>query len=340
VAKAPREKLDVDGILSGIKAGTFAPVYFFYGEEDYFIDGIIDAVIMHAVDQSTKQFNCDIVHGSDSDGRRVGAMASAYPMMSDRRVVVVKDFDRLADKELLEPYFEKPSPTTVMVVTAQSPDMRRKPFPVLRKHSVGGEAARLYDNQVPAWIESHVKRKKKTISSQAAALLQSYVGSSLRELANEIEKLLIAIGDKASIEAADVERIVGVSREYTVFELANAVGEKNIRRAIEIAERILDMGGSSVPMIAALTQHFIKLWKLWDARRLGKSDQQMAQAAGIVPFFLQQYLRQLQHYTVTELEDAFCVLARADEQVKSSQTSDKMIIAVAVSEIIVRSAAH
>jgi DNA polymerase III subunit delta len=340
VAKSSKEKLDVDGIISGIKAGSFAPVYFFYGEEDFFIDGIIDAVLKHAVDEATRQFNCDIVHGSDSDGRKIGSIASAYPMMSDRRVVVVKDFDRLADKEVLEPYFEKPSPTTVMVLTAASPDMRKKPFPALRKHSVGGECARLYDNQVPGWIESHVKKRKKAITPQAAALLQSYVGSSLRELANEIEKLLIAVGTKESIEAPDVERIVGVSREFTVFELANAVGDRNVKRAVEIAERIIDMGGSSIPMIAALTQHFIKLWKLSDARRLGKSDYELAQAAGIVPFFMQQYLRQLQRYTVREIEDAFCVLARADEQAKSSQNNEKLILAVAVTEIITPPAHH
>ncbi|MGE5314021.1 MAG: DNA polymerase III subunit delta [Acidobacteriota bacterium] len=336
MAKAPKEKLDADGIISGMKAKSFSPLYFFYGEEDYFIDGIIDAAIRYGVDESTKQFNCDIVHGSDTDGRKVGAMAMAYPMMADRRLVVVKDFDRLAEKEVLEPYFEKPSPTTVMILTASNPDMRKKPYSLLKKHSTGGEAARLYDNQVPAWIESHVKKQKKTIAPQAAALLQSYVGSSLRELANEIEKLLIAVGEKESIDAADVERVVGVSREYTVFELATAVGEKNIKRAIEIAERILDMGGSPIPMIAALTQHFIKLWKLWDARRLGKSDAEAAQASGIVPFFLQQYVRQLQHYTGSEIENAFCVLARADEQLKSSQSDEKVIIAVAVSEIIVR----
>ncbi|HLP17574.1 MAG TPA: DNA polymerase III subunit delta [Bacteroidota bacterium] len=340
MAKAPKEKLDADGIIADIRAGKFAPVYFFYGEEDYFIEGIIDAIVKYGVDESTKQFNCDIVHGSDSDGKTVGSMAMAYPMMADRRVVVVKEFDKLAEKERLESYFENPSPTTVMVLTALSPDMRKKPFPLLKKHSVGGEAARLYDNQVPAWIESHVKKRKKSISSQAAALLQSYVGSSLRELANEIEKLLISIGTKDAIDAADVERVVGVSREFTVFELSNAVGERNIKRAVEITERILDMGGSSVPIIAALTQHFIKLWKLTDARRLGKSDYETASAAGIVPFFLQQYLRQLQRYSVTEIENAFCILAKADEQVKSSQNSDKMILSVALSEIMIKPSVH
>jgi DNA polymerase III subunit delta len=334
VAKSTKEKLDVDGLMAAIKKGSFAPVYFLYGEEDYYIEGIVDAVVANAVDESTKHFNCDILYGSDADGKQIAAMAASYPMMADRRVVVVKDFERLADKDALENYFEHPSPTTVLVIVAAHPDMRKKPYAMLKKHSAGGESPRLYDNQIPAWIEGHVKKLKRSIAPQAAALLQSYVGTSLRELANEIEKLLIAVGDKASIDADDVERVVGVSREYTVFELANAVGDKNIKRAVEIAERMLDMGESPVPMIAALTQHFMKLWKLWDARRKFHEDRELAQAAGVSPFFLAQYQRQLQRYSLAQIEEAFCVLARADEQVKTSQGDDKVILAVTISEIV------
>jgi len=286
------------------------------------------------VDESTKHFNCDIVYGSDVTGKQVASMAAAYPMMADRRVVVVKDFDRLSEKEVLESYFEKPSPTTVLVIVASHPDMRKKPYPSLKKHSAGGESPRLYDNQIPAWIETHVKRSKRTIAPQAAALLLSYVGTSLRELANEIDKLLLAVGDKQSIDAGDIERVVGVSREFTVFELANAVGDKNIKRAVEIAERMLDAGESPVPMIAALTQNFMKLWKLWDARRKFPSDADAAKAAGIVPFFLAQYQRMLQRYTLTQIEEAFCVLARTDEKLKTSQGDTKVVMAVMISEII------
>lgn len=334
MAKSGKDKLDVDGLIAGIKKKDFAPVYFLYGEEDYFIEGIVDAILASAVDEATKHFNCDVVYGSDVNGKQVAAMAASYPMMADRRVVIVKDFERLSEKEALESYFEKPSPTTVLVIVASHPDMRKKPYAMLKKHSTGGESPRLYDNQIPAWIESHVKKSKRTIATQAAALLQSYVGTSLRELANEVDKLLIAVGDKQTIDAADVERVVGVSREFTVFELANAVGDKNIKRAVEIAERMIDAGESSVPMIAALTQHFLKLWKLWDARRKFTTDFEIAHAAGIVPFFLAGYQRMMQRYTLPQIEEAFCVLARADEQVKTSQGDDKVILAVTISEII------
>ncbi len=334
MAKSAKEKLDVDGLLAAIRKKDFAPIYFLYGEEDYVIDDVVDAVLSCAVDEATKHFNCDIIYGSDADGHKIAAMAASYPMMADRRVVVVKDFERLADKEALEPYFENPSPTTVLVIVASHPDMRKKPFPMLRKHSAGGESPRLYDNQIPAWIESHVKKFKHSIAPQAAALLLSYVGSSLRELANEIEKLLIAIGDKTAIDVADVQRVVGVSREFTVFELANAVGDKNMKRAVETAERMIDAGESPVPMIAALTQHFMKLWKLWDARRKFSKDFDIAHAAGIAPFFLAQYQRMLQHYSLNEIEQAFCALARADERVKTSQGDEKVILAVVIAEII------
>jgi DNA polymerase III delta subunit len=124
-----------------------------------------------------------------------------------------------------------------------------------------------------------------------------------------------------------------------VFELANAVLDKNIRRAVEIAERMFDAGESSVPMIAVLTQQFMKLWKLPDALRKYSNNFEIAKAAGIAPHVLPQYQRMLQKYSLLQIENAFAVLARADEQIKTSQGDDKIILAVAISEIIMNKAA-
>lgn len=335
MAKA-KEKFDFESFYASLQQKKFAPVYLFYGEEDFLIDECVNAIVESAVDPAMKEFNFDKLHGSDVDAKKIIAVASSYPMMAERRVVIVKSFERTVKKEseeLYEAYFEHPSPTTVLVLLASHPDFRRKPYTTLKKTAVCGEFRPFYDNETLVWIEQRLKRLNRSIEPHALALLHSLVGNSLRELANEMDKVLIAIGNKTSITAVDVERVVGVSREYTVFELANKVGEKNIGKALEIAERLINSGESAVAMIATLASHFMKLYKLHDAVRQRKPESELAQIAGVHPFFLKSYLQQLRHYTPTEVESSFVILSDADLAVKSS-ADPKLTLTTAITEII------
>ncbi len=331
-----REKFDFDAFYSSLKKKNFAPVYFFYGDEDFLIEECVDAVVEAAVDPAMKEFNFDLLQGSDVDAKKILGIVSSYPMMAERRVVIVKEFERTVKKEsedLYTAYFEKPSPTTVLILIASSPDFRRKPYTTLKKSAACGEFRPLYDNETIAWIESHIKKLKRGIDPQAVALLHSFVGNSLRELANEIEKTLIAVGDKAIISAADIEHVVGVSREITVFELANKVGEKNIAKSLEISEHLVNAGENPVPIIAALATHFVKLFKLHDAVRQKRPESELARIAGVHPFFMRSYLQHLRNFTLEEIENAFLILSEADLAAKSS-AHPKLILTTSITEIV------
>ncbi|MGA7159734.1 MAG: DNA polymerase III subunit delta [Bacteroidota bacterium] len=340
MAKSGKGKISIDTFLSSIKNKEFAPVYFFFGEEDFLIDEIVDAVVAEGIDAATKGFNLDIIHGGEIDGKEIVALASSFPMMAERRVVVVKDFDRVSNKELIEPYLEHPSPSTCLILIASKPDARKKPYPLLKKNSVGGEFGRLYDNEIPAWIERRVKALRRSITPEAAELLQAYVGNSLRDVANEIDKLLIAIGQKPRVELEDVEAVVGISKEFTVFELTKMVGEKNISKSIEIVERMLDSGESPQLIIVMLTRHFIIMAKLRELQASAKSDFELAGAVRVSPFFVKGYLSQLRHYSPGAIENAFLALARADREMKSSATDPKLVMDVLLCEIMGESAVN
>ena len=334
MAKGSKDRIAVDALLSSIRKKEFAPVYFFYGEEDFLIDEVVDAIVTEGVDPGTKGFNLDIVHGNESDGKSIVSLASSFPMAAERRVVVVKDFDRASNKELLEPYLEQPSPSTCLVLIASKPDTRKKPYPLLKKNSAGGEFASLYENEIPGWIQRRVKSLRRSITPEAAELLQAYVGNSLREVSNQIDKLLIAVGAKTTIELEDVEAVVGISKEFTVFELTKMVGEKNISRSIEIVERMLDSGESPQLIIVMLTRHFVILAKLRDLRAAARSDFELAGAVRVSPFFVKEYLSHLPNYTPAAVDDAFLALARADHELKSSATDPKLVMDVLLCEIM------
>jgi DNA polymerase-3 subunit delta len=331
-----KENFDFAAFYTSIAKKNFAPVYFFHGDEDFLIEECVDAIIASAVDPAMKEFNFDKLHGSDIDAKKIVAIASSYPMMAERRVVIVKDFERTAKKEneeLYTAYFENPLSTTVLVLIASHPDFRKKPYTTLKKNAVCGEFRPMRDQETLKWIETRVKKLKRTIDPQAVALLHLLVGNSLREIANEVEKVVIAIGDKTNITSSDIEHVIGISREYTVFELGNKVGEKNLAKAVEIAERLISSGESAVPLIAALTSHFMKLYKLHGGVRQKKQGSELASSAGVYPSYLETYLQHLRNYPLEEIENAFVVLSEADLAVKSS-ADPKLVLTKTITEII------
>lgn len=328
-----KEKLEVERFFSSFKKKEFAPCYFFCGDETLLIEEVIDSLIEHAVDPAMKEFNFDLIHGNETDGKKIVSLASSYPMMTDRRVVIIKDFDRVNEKEVLETYVENPSSTTVLVLVSNNPDFRKKPYSVFKKLGIVHESYALRDYETTAWIESRMKKLKRSIEPAAVQLLHSYVGNSLRELVNEIEKLLLATGEKAAITVKDVEHVVGMSREFSAFELANKIAEKNISKSIQIAESLINSGEKAVGLIAVLTLHFIKLWKLQDGLRLGKQEGELAQIASTHPYFLKSYLTQAKNYAPSEIENIFLLLTDADLSAKSS-ADPKLILTKTIAEII------
>jgi DNA polymerase-3 subunit delta len=216
---------------------------------------------------------------------------------------------------------------------ANNPDFRKKPFSVIKKLGYTHESASLKDYETTAWIDSRMKKLKRLMEPPAVQLLYSYVGSSLRELTNEIEKLLLTVGAQATITVKDVERVVGVSREFSSFELANKVAEKNSSKSIEIADRLITSGESIVGIIAVLTLHFIKLWKVQDGLRQRKSESELAQIAATHPYYLKSYIAQAKNYAPAEIENTFLILADADLAAKSSG-DPKLIMAKSITEII------
>ncbi len=320
--------LTFDDLDSALRGGTLAPLYLFHGEETLLVDEAVQRVVDTAVGGGDRAFNLDVLSASDNDARDIVSRASSFPMMAERRVVVVRDVERMDEKglELLTHFVENPSPTTCLVLVAAKADMRKKPFTTIRKNGVAIEFKALYDNQLPAWIEKRVLQLGKTIAPEAGKLLAAYVGSSLRALDNEIDKLMLFILDRPSISADDVAAVVGFTREFSVFELQKAVGAKNLPRAVEIMERMIDAGAGLPFVFTMLTSYYATLWKLADLRRRGVAERELAGEARINPYFFREYLEALRQHGVRDIEQAFSHLAEADEQSKTGSRDPRQIM--------------
>lgn len=317
-----------DVLEADLRAGRFAPVYLFHGAESLLLEEAIEHIVDAAVPEGARAFNLDYCSGAEGDIRDILARAAAFPMMAERRAVVVRDVDRFGEKalELLARYCEQPSPTTVLLLAATKPDMRRKAFAAVRKKGQAFAFDELREYQLPEWIERRAAQRGGKIDQETAKLLATYAGSSLRDIDNELEKLFLFIGERTVITQDDVAAVVGFSREYNVFELQNAIGRRDAHRAVEILERMLEANEPVPLIITSLTNYFAKLWMISDQLRRGTKQADLAALAKVPPYYLKEYLQTLERYTPEEIEGSFHELALVDQQFKTTGADVKTIL--------------
>jgi DNA polymerase III subunit delta len=324
--------------LQSVKSKKFAPIYLFHGEEDFLIDEGVQLIISKALDEGTKGFNLDVVYGTKAEAKDVVGHASSFPMMGTRRVVVVKEFEKLATtevaKEVIAAYINNPLESTVLVLVSLEPDFRRKPFTDLKKHAELIECKPLYDNQVPGWIADRIKHLGKEANAEACRLMQAYVGNSLRSLQNEIDKLFIFIGDRKQVTVEDIAAVVGATKGYTIFELQNAIGRKDSKEAVKILERMLEGGQSPQMVLVMLTRFFTQLWKLSDVRSRRLSEQEISREIGVPYYFVKQYVEFRSNFTGEQIERNFRFLLDADTVLKSTSRDAHLVLDLLIVTLI------
>ena len=337
--KSKKEKFpSYDDFLAATKGKNHAPVYLFIGEEDFFCEECVDRIIQDLLTAETKAFNLDIVYGSKADARQVMAHAASFPMMSERRVVVIKEFDKFLSgdsvKELVSAYVARPLESTCLVLLAEKPDFRTKPFTDLKKSGAVYSFNPLYDNQVPAWIAARCAAMGKETDLEACRLMQAYVGNSLRAIQNELDKLFTYLGERKRVTPEDVADVVGVSRGFTVFDLQNAVGKKNPGEAMKIVKRMIETGETPQLSIIMLTRYFNLVWKVQEMLKHGASEPETIAATRISPYYFKEYAEAARRFSSSQIEHAFGVLLEADIQLKSTSPDPYHLMEMLVYSLI------
>lgn len=334
--------ITVDQFDAALARREISTVYFFYGEEEFLIDESINALLAETVDPATKGFNCDIIYGADSAADDIVALANSFPMMAERRVVLVREFDKLSGKEPSKGnspddvafirYIKSPSPTTVLILSAEDPDMRRSPYSQLAKNAVAVQCKKMYERDAMKWMEDRVKRRGKKINPDAARLLLASTGVALRTISNELEKLFVALAENPVITEADVRHIVGLSHESTIFELQKALGERRLTDAWRICERILVYEKAPF-IITMLARFYMQMHLARTVVSAGRADRQsVASILKINPYFADEFIAYARSHGDRQLEANFLALKETDRLLKTSQTDAN----VAMNMLIVR----
>ena len=308
-----------DEVLRRLGEGDLSPLYFLYGPESFERDELLRAIVETTVAEPSRVFNLDVFHAADLDPAETVNRALAFPMMAARRMVVIKGVDRLPDTAVpaLLSLIQTPPETTVLALTADGIDARKKLFAQLRSSAVCVEFKTPYERDLPRWILRRMEAAGKRIDDDASLLLQLRVGCNLRDLANEIEKLLILVGERETVAREDVAQSVTDSRTATVFELADAVGHRNPPAALASLKHLMDQGESPIGAVALLIRHIGILRKARWLRDSGLPKSELAKRLKLPAFFLPNYLDQAAAFDDASLFLAFDALHEADDHLKS-----------------------
>ncbi len=301
-------------ILRDLKAKKYAPVYVLYGEEAYFIDKVAHYIEHHVLSEGERGFNQSVFYGKDVDARTLSAAARRFPMMASHQVIIVKEAQNLKQLDELESYLKQPLESTILVlcIKGKGPDKRTKVGKLLDEQ-VAMESKRLYDNQVPAWIESYLAEKGLTCDQRGLHLIAESLGADLGRIANELDKVILNLDGRTAITEKEISESIGINRDFNVFELQAALARKDFHKCMLILNYFnasKSAFGKPVVLLGSLFSWFSKLILI---HSLGAQDERsLAMAIGVNPFFIREYILAAKNYPPRKLESIIGLMLETD----------------------------
>jgi DNA polymerase-3 subunit delta len=306
-------------IINDIKQGNIKPIYFLMGEEPYYIDKLTEYIENNILTDEEKGFNQMVLYGKDVTVEDIVSNAKRYPMMADRQVVIVKEAQELSRTiEKLESYAENPQPTTVLVIAYKykTLDKRKKVTKVLDKNGLVFESKKLYDNQVGEWIKRVLSGKGFGIEPKATAMLVEFLGNDLSKISNELDKLAIILPKGSTITPKLIEDNIGISKDYNIFELRKAIGEKDQLKAYKIADYFAQNPKDN-PLVMTVGLIFGFFNQLLQYHGLkDKNPSNAAKMLKVNPYFLKDYDVALRNYPMRKVSSIISTLRDVDVKSK------------------------
>lgn len=303
--------MSVEKILGEWKKKSFKPIYWFEGEEEYYIDKLMNYAEHSILSEAEKAFNLTVFYGKDADWPSVINACRRYPMMAEKQVVLLKEAQQMREIDRLEPYIQNPLPSTIFVVSYKEKkvDGRSRLARLLKEKGEMLSTRKMYDNQLPEWTSDLVKSKGFSITQKALMLLIDHIGNDLSRIDNELEKISINLGNRKNITEDEIEEFVGVSKEFNVFELQEALCRKDIAKAIRIVQ-YFESNPKAAPIqliLPSLYSFFSKAYMI-----LGQSSKdEKAVAANIgvnSPFQVREPMLAVRNYQASGIENALLLL--------------------------------
>jgi DNA polymerase-3 subunit delta len=302
--------MNTDKIINEWKKKNFKPVYLFEGEESYFIDLLTDYAETKILTESEASFNLTVFYGKDANWVDIINASRRYPMFADRQVVILKEAQQMRDLDKLSQYVDKPLSSTVFIISHKEKklDGRTALAKMIKDKGEIVSTKKMYENQLPDWTNDLVQSKGYSIAPKALALLIDHIGNDLSRIENEINKMLVNLADRRSISEDDIEKYVGISKEYNPFELQAALAKKNLSKAIQIIS-YFEANPKAAPIqliLPTLYNLFSKTYMIFGQQ--SNDEKQVAATIGVNAFFVKDYMITAKNYGFNGTENALILL--------------------------------
>lgn len=342
-----------------LKSESRPPIIFLFGEEDYLVENALFELINKYSDPVNGDYNTDIFDAKDKEVEldKIVDISISLPFASEYRLIIVKNIEAFFPPQLkkfdkfkyFENYINNPNPSTTLIITGnkkelknvshqngkKSPKLKSVKFPFINfiENYIWFEFPKLQNRGLKNWITGKFADRDMDIDEDAAELLLAVSGESLREINNEVDKITVALEGREKITVDDINFISGASRQYNVFELQSAVGERLLKKSLIILNKILSVDKKEILIITLLTRYFFALLKLKEVNP--SSDKyQTAQEIGVSPYFLQEYIRSSRNYSDSMIHNAIISIRKADKTLKTSSISSLITMENMLIEVI------
>jgi DNA polymerase-3 subunit delta len=334
-SKAPA----IQDIENQLKQKKILPVYYLFGEDSYSVDITLDVIEKAVQPFITSDFDKEVLYGENQTLTNIIGLASTFPFGSEKKLVIIKQAEKLKDKkekkEIIS-YFESPADFTVLVFLHEGTitNTSSEPFKTLTNQGYLFEARELKGKSLIDWLISTVEKNGKIISYDNAQLLTDISGENRNTLESQLEKIFIYVGDSKEITIDSIRGLSTSLKQYTIFDLQNAIGKKSKSAALKVVFNLLKNGMEPIQIIAMLNKYFTSLARLNELTAANTNEFQLARIMSTHPFYLKDYHSARRMYSDKHLTDAFSALLKADLSIKTTSLDDYTLISVLIAEII------
>lgn len=319
-----------------LKKEDLKPVYYLCGEDSFVIDSTLKSIKNKVAPLITSDFDSETFYGENKNYSDVISFASAFPFGSEKKLIILKQAEKIRDKKNLTSYLSSPSDFTVLVCIHNGTISSEKsePYKSLSSHNYIFEAKELKGKNLIKWIVDYVEENKKTISEDEAQLLVDIVGESRALIENQLQKILIYLQDEKTVTFEVIKKVSSELKTYTIFDLQNAMGKRDSSKAVFYALHLLENGTDATFIVNMLNRFFTGISRVSELSKMGIPDNSAARIVGTHWFYYKDYIAARRIYTHKDLVNTFRALLKADLSIKTSSADPKTIIVTLIAEIL------
>jgi DNA polymerase III subunit delta len=322
--------------ISDISKGKLKPVYYFFGDDYYLLQNAVEVIQKAAAPFISSDFDKETFYGDKNNLIEVLDFAAAFPFGSEKKLIIFKQFEKVKDKKPLNNYVSFPTDFTIIVLihNGSVSNINSEPYKTLAKHNFIYEAKELKGKNLEKWLVKHIEEKGKTISQENAQMLIDISGENRSMLEGQLEKIITFMNEEKEISFEHIQSLSTKLKQFSIFDLQNAIGKKEKDKAITIAFNLLDNGVEPVFFVTMLTRYFTGVSRVSELTKENIPSQQAARIVGTHPYFYKDYQQARRLYSDVDLTKVFRALLNADLSIKTTSADRKNIVTILISEIL------